>query len=157
MSSSRHVVSNLSKGSRGDAAAFDQEVAAYRGLLAVAREELRDLQKMERPAEKKAVKPVIRFHELDEYVPDSSKDLALRQVALDAANRKNPEIIKEALSKMGRLETKDQTAADCAVTLATNNAPPAAMALVYLISGVTIREETLRKIAMGSSEHTVGK
>jgi hypothetical protein len=79
----------------------------------------------------------------------STRDEALREVALDAAKVQSTDIAKQAVEKISTMSIKDETAEACALSLARAGQAGPARELADLISTSSIRDRTLSAIATG--------
>lgn len=80
----------------------------------------------------------------------SSKNDALKSVALDAATAKNTEVVIAALQKISDPSLKNATAATCALKLAEQGETKEATATAAIISDPSQKNDVLSRIAKGT-------
>ena len=81
----------------------------------------------------------------------SSKNVALKTIALDAAAANNSEVVKAALVKISEPSLKNATAASCALKLAAQGETKEATATAAIITDPSQRNDILSKIAKGTN------
>ena len=79
----------------------------------------------------------------------TDRNTALAKVAIDAAAAGEGEVVKKAVSAITVEDKKMRTARDSALALAKAGQGNAAVEVAKMISQVTMRDDTLKKIILG--------